>query len=235
MFPLRTNFCIGVCGNSKSGKTTWTVQLLNNASRLIDKPLHKIYWILGDENAKPQNLNVPVEYVLGIPEEFVNNSGKPCLWVIDDSMFETDKIALARLLVTSSHHSNMSVVFLTQNLFQNNKYSRTISLNFTHLCIMKNPRDKLQFSYLARQLCPDRARELVKIYKEVTEKPYSYLFIDLTQTTPDLFRFRTDIFNPNYATVYCPKIPDKIGDMPVNHARIGKESTYSTSVSRHQM
>jgi len=40
-----------------------------------------------------------------------------------------------------SHHRNVSVVYLTQNVFDKNKYARTISLNAHYLVLIKNPRD----------------------------------------------------------------------------------------------
>lgn len=106
-------------------------------------------------------------------------------------MFESQKSkSVANLFTRGCHHQNISVIFITQNLFHQGKYSRDISLNFTHLCIMNNPRDRTQFQYSARQLFPENAKELSRVYKDITaEKPYSYLFIDLNQKTHNLFRF----------------------------------------------
>lgn len=91
MFPLRTNFALCIAGPSKSGKTSFCVRLLNNSDQMIDTKFTKIYWILGDPKAIPQNLTCPVEFIIGIPKEFVNKSNEPCLYVFDDSMFETQK------------------------------------------------------------------------------------------------------------------------------------------------
>lgn len=221
--------------NSKAGKTTLVVDLLNNSSWMIDKPLHKVYWIAGDKNAVPKNLKIPVEYLYSVPDEFENRSGQPCLVVIDDSMLEAEKKSIMNLLTRTSHHQNMSVIFCTQNIFQQSKYGRTISLNFSHICIMKNPRDKQQFSFLARQLYPENSKELLRIYKEITERPYSYLFIDLTQSTHNLFRFRTDIFNKNYATVYCSQIPSVINDVQVKNEAIGEGSIHTACFEKYEM
>lgn len=219
----------------QAGKTTFCVELLNNADRMIDTKFDKIYWLLGDVNAQPKNLNVPVEFIIGMPDEFENKSGKPCLYVLDDSMFETENKSVANLLTRGSHHQNMSVIFITQNLYQQGKYARTISLNFTHLCVMNNPRDRLQFSYLARQLYPENAKDLLRVYKETTDEPFTYLLIDLTQKTHNLFRFRTDIFNPNYATVFCPKIPSVINDELVQHEVCGQGQAHIACFKEQQV
>ena len=45
------------------------------------------------------------------------------------------------------------------------------------------------------QLRPGSSKVLQDIYAEATEKPYGYLDIDLSQTCPDKFRYKTDLFN----------------------------------------
>ena len=48
------------------------------------------------------------------------------------------------------HHRNASVVYITQNLFQQSKSSRTISLNAHYLVLFQSPRDKMQIKVLAK-------------------------------------------------------------------------------------
>ena len=52
------------------------------------------------------------------------------LIILDDIMDETDQ-RVASLFTKKSHHWNISVMLIIQNLFNRNKYHRTISLN-TH-------------------------------------------------------------------------------------------------------
>lgn len=235
MFPIKTNFALCIAGPSGSGKSTFCVDLLNRAGQIFDVEFDKIYWILGDPNAKPKNLITPVEYLLEVPSEFNNESGLPQCYVLDDSMFETQNKSVANLFTRGSHHQNISVIFITQNIFHRGRYSRDISLNFTHLCIMNNPRDRSQFQYLARQLYVECPKELERVYKEV-QRPYGYLFIDLTQDTHDLFRFRTDIFNPNYLTVFCPsQLPNEINDEPIRHEVCGEGSAFTASFKGRQI
>ena len=65
-----------------------------------------------------------------------------------------DNSDIAKLFTKASHHRNISVIFLTQNLFLKGKQTRTISLNSNYMAIFKNPRDKSQFSHLASQMFP---------------------------------------------------------------------------------
>lgn len=235
MVPIKTNFAMCIAGPSNSGKSSFCVNLLNNADRMFDKKFEKIYWILGDPKAKPQNLFSKVEYLNEVPEHFENSSNKPILYVLDDSMFETQNKNVANLFTRGCHHQNISVIFITQNIFHQSKYSRDISLNFSHICIMKNPRDAAQFGHLAKQLYPQASNELVRVYKANTEDAYSYLFIDLNQTTHSLLRFRTDIFNPDYLTIFCSKIPEEINNIAVENEMFGEESVHVTRFTPKQL
>ena len=112
--------------------------------------------------------------------------------------------AVCELFTKGSHHRNLSVILITQNVFHQGKFCRDISLNCKYLVLFKNPRDKSQIYPLARQIFPENSGSFVKVYKEATSKPFGYLFLDLTQTTNDILRFQTDIFNKNYLTCFCP-------------------------------
>lgn len=231
MFPIKSSFALCVAGPSSCGKTTFVIQLLNNAQKMFDVDFSKIYWILGDLNAVPQKLNQPVEFLTHIPDDFTNESGQPQLYVFDDSMFEAQNKTVANLLTRGRHHQNISVIFLTQNIFHQSKYARDMSLNFSHLCIMKNPRDRSQFQFLARQLYPESPRSLLEVYKSIVHGcPYGYLFIDLTQKTHDLVRFRTDILNPDFLTIFCPReFPNEINEEPIQHEVCGEGSAFAAS------
>ena len=77
-------------------------------------------------------------------------------------------------------------------------------LNAKYIVIFKSVRDKNQFLYLAQQVYPEDSQCLYAQYLDATRKPHCYLLLDPAQDTDDLVRFRTDIFNPHYTTVYAP-------------------------------
>lgn len=235
MTTLKGNFAICVAGPSNSGKSTFVVNLMNNLHQMCDTQFEKKIWILGDPNAKPKDLNIPVEYMIGVPDEFVNTNKKPQLYILDDSMFETQNKSVANLFTRGCHHQNISVIFITQNIFHQSKYARDISLNFSHIIVMNNPRDRAQFQFLCRQLWPENPKALLNVYKEVTQSPFSYIYIDLNQKTHNLFRFRTDIFNPNYSTIFVEKIPQQINGEEVQHEKCGEGLAYVASFTRSQL
>ena len=60
--------------------------------------------------------------------------------VVDDHMSGINQV-VADIFTKISHDRNIIILHLTQNLFDKNKYARTISLNAHYLVLFKNPRD----------------------------------------------------------------------------------------------
>ena len=99
-----------------------------------------------------------------------------------------------KLFTKKSHHGNLSVIYIVQNLFHHSKEHRTISLNASYLCLTKNVRDAIQIVHLAKQLYPNNTKFFQQAYQLTTKEPYWYLFVDLTPTCPDEIRVRSGIF-----------------------------------------
>ena len=84
-----------------------------------------------------------------------------------------------------------------------------MSLNSQYMILFKNPRDVGQISYLGRQMFPSKhgSKFLAEAFRDATDKPYGYLFIDLKAGTDERLRVRTNIFpsdeEPHY--VHQPK------------------------------
>lgn len=94
-----------------------------------------------------------------------------------------------------------------QNIFSQGKGRQDISLNAHYITLMKSPRDRSQITHLARQIYPENVAFIKEIFSDATAASYGYLLFDLTQTTPDHLRYRTNIFpvdNPKFI-VYVPK------------------------------
>ena len=70
---------------------------------------------------------------------------------MDDLMTSTDD-RVVDIFTKISHHRNLSVVYLTQNLFYKNKQTRTLSLNSHYIVLFKNARDATEVANLARQM-----------------------------------------------------------------------------------
>ena len=67
-------------------------------------------------------------------------------------------------------------------------------LNAKYIVLLKNIRNKNQFTHLARQLYPEDSGGLYKAYLDATKQPHGYFVLDFSQNTDDRRRFRTNIF-----------------------------------------
>ena len=100
---------------------------------------------------------------------------------------------IVNLFTRGSHHRNLSVIYIVQNLFHQGKGSRSISLNSHYLVLFKNPRDKLQILTLAKQMYPRQTDFILKQHEEAVKRPFGYLLIDLKTTTQDNCPVRTNV------------------------------------------
>src|SRR5204863_4965812 len=77
-----------------------------------------------------------IKFIEGLPDMDQWQDNKRRLVVIDDLMAETDE-RVTKLFTKGSHHRNVSVMYLVQNLFGKNKEQRTISLNSHYIVLFK--------------------------------------------------------------------------------------------------
>jgi hypothetical protein len=126
------------------------------------------------------------------------------LLILDDLMSEAND-AVSNIFTKISHHRNVSVIFLSQNLFYQSKHNRTLSLNSHYLILFKNARDASQISVLGKQMYPNHSKFLVDAFRMATEQHFGYMFVDLKPDTLEKYRIRSNIFPNEINYVYVPK------------------------------
>jgi hypothetical protein len=198
-----------IAGPSQSGKSTLLAKILhNNKIMITPQPTRIIYcyarWSNDFEKLK---LVYPIiEFREGLPDidEFSANQNN--LLILDDLMTAAEKDkTIVDLFTTDSHHKNISVFIITQNLFSQGKFTRTISLNCQYMLLLNNPRDRAQIYSMARQIFPTNPKFLVECYEDATSVNYGYLFLDLSQFAHNNYRVQTDIMPDNERTIYQEK------------------------------
>ena len=146
-----------------------------------------------------------VEFCQGLPTaDKINDFSNPKihrLVIVDDLMnsIVNDK-NMEHLFTRGSHHLNLSVIYLNQNMFCQGKCARNINLNTCVLFLMRNPRDTNQIKILANQI--GFGNILVDAFRDVHTKPFSYLVVDLSPYTEDKYRIRTNIFPGEDTIIY---------------------------------
>ena len=139
----------------------------------------------------------------GIAVSDIPDDGRHRWLVLDDLMSEMgNSTDTSDLYTKHSHHRNISVFFVMQNLF--NKGSRTISINTHYFFIFKNPRDKTSIANFAKQMYPGNASYLTDVFAHATKEPYTHLMIDVKQATDERCRLIAGYPDPSNMWAYQP-------------------------------
>lgn len=229
---FRTPFRICVSGSSFAGKTTFVCKLLTNRESLIcGEPIKKIIWCCRNRDFFPPQLKGDNGIVIHEGLTSLADIEPHSLIVYDDLMLEIgNSKEVCELLTVNSSHRKISVIVLTQNLYHSATFAKTIQLNYSYNVIFKNYRDQNQIKTFLRQVEPCGWRSLwQKLYKEVFSRPHAYLIVDFTPATNDIFRFKTDIFNPEWFTVLAP--PDHAKNSS-QFDKIEEEYIYTASLDK---
>ena len=211
MYSLQLTHPFGllVSGGTKTGKMTFVKKLLSNVKVMVDSPPEDTKYFYSeyqDTFTEIKSLVPNIQFIEGVPDAIFDsiNPKTRNLYIFDDMMGERDSV-IAKLLTKKSHHGNLSVIYIVQNLFHQSKDHRTISLNASYLVLTKNVRDASQVIHLAKQIYPSNVKFFQQAYQMAAAEPFSYLFIYLTPTCPDETRLRSGIFPNDKHYVYVPR------------------------------
>jgi hypothetical protein len=128
-FKFKHPFCMMVCGPSRSGKTKWVAKLLKNRYEMIDTAVDSILYCYAHWQPTYAEVKIDVSGITfqrGLPSEQELEEMNDCLIVIDDLMNEAVKDpSLLNAFTEGSHHKNISVVFLMQNIYHKGPHAKT--------------------------------------------------------------------------------------------------------------
>ena len=170
-----------ISGATGSGKTTFTLNLLRQPSCFES--------FTGDKFVYLQEL--PSE------EKISSITNGDHNLVINEDMQITalNDPFIANLFCRESHHKNLSVFLILQNLFHQGKYARDISLNSHYIILFRNPRDCQQIRLGIR-------KKLISAYEDATLLPFTYLLIDLSPKSESTYMLKSHIFPFEDTVIY---------------------------------
>ena len=185
-------------GSSGSGKTNFSLQVIRHAHRLFDQVPTKIIIVYKEyqEIYNQFNDHIPTDLFNEDEVDFeeITKENKENLLIICDDLYYSKKInEVAEHFLIKGRHRNTSWLVLTQSIF-NHPALKNISRNSSHITMFKSVRLNEPHIFFS-QLRPRTSKVLQDIYSKATEKSYSYLDIDLSQTCPDKYRYKTNLFS----------------------------------------
>lgn len=186
-------------GTTSSGKSTWIERLLSED--MFDVKPNKVFYCYGVYQKKFETIP-NVEFIHGLPESFdVFYGAGHNLVVIDDLQDEvSNNKNVEQLFTRESHHRNLSVVYINQNLFYQGKHSRTIALNTHYTVLFRNPRANSQLRILRSQT---GLKHLEEAYADAMKhNQFGYLVIDLSPFSKTKYKLRTHIFPKEDMVIY---------------------------------
>ena len=191
-------FSMIISGPSQSGKTTLVERIIKTKNTIVKPQIAKITWFYGSESSitKLRDTYPDIKFCSGLPnineiEKFDSDVNR--LMIIDDLMCEKDSEGvLVDLFTKSSHHRNISVIFIVHNVFE--KYLRTVNINAKYMIMFKNPRDQSQIRVLGSQMFGSGDNLVKKAYADISKEPHAYLLLNFSQNAKPCERVRTKIF-----------------------------------------
>ena len=199
---LKENFKLFISGPSRCGKTFFVSELLENINSFAKKPPSTIVYVYKVWQTKFDEMKSIVHMFIKDNENVVNQikrlaRGQSIFVIFDDLLNSSSLPDISNLFTVDGRHMNMSMAFLTQRMFVNNEHFRQISQNCDYFVIFKNPRNSSEIRTLAQQITPG-SLDLVDIYINATQKPFSYLFINLTQECPPKGKYLSSLFDTDH-------------------------------------
>uniref|UniRef100_A0A914I6D7 Chromo domain-containing protein n=1 Tax=Globodera rostochiensis TaxID=31243 RepID=A0A914I6D7_GLORO len=191
-----------VSGSTGSGKSEWILRFLRNLDKMVTEQIERIIYCYGELNSNVLNLQragkigaVPVTVHNGVPpEDQIRERAKlgKLLLILDDLVVGMSHHFLDTLFTRGSHNWGVSVILVTQHLF--NKELRVARNNSHYLVLMRNPAGELQTRTLATHLFTSRFAHFIEAYRDACAKNFGYLLVDMHPQSPEALRLRTHIY-----------------------------------------
>ena len=201
-----------IIGGSGWGKTNALLNLINNQSDIDKICLHVKdpheakyqFLITKRESTGLKHFNDPkvsIEYsndmqaVYKNIDEYNVDKERKKLIVFDDMIVDMINNTKLNSIVTESfiksRESTISLVFITQSHFKVPKDAR---LNSIHFFIMKIPNKRELQEIALNHLSDINFKDFIKIYKECTAEPYSFLVNDTILASDNPFKIQKKSF-----------------------------------------
>ena len=196
--PLQVPFSMLVAASSNSGKTHLVRDLILNHYRMFEKPITEVVWLYHkrayDEDLVKQlteELNVPIRFIEGFPAKaisegtlFESNNSAAKLLVLDDivvAALRSHRDLFTELFTVMSHHNNICIIGILQNLHADTAGQRQIMnniiRNLSYVVLFPDRRNLSALKQIARTYFNGEEQKLIAPFKELIESKQKYLYM----------------------------------------------------------
>ena len=190
-----------VFGQTGSGKTHFMLEVIRR--KLIHPFPKNIYYMYKVEQGFMKDWNriekQKITFIQGLNPDGMKTS-EPSLLVIDDLLLSTNK-DVVEMFILGSHHKQISLFYLSQNLFPDCSLFRTMSNNAHYFVIFNNKRNATQIRRLAHQIFIGEDTHRIKnAYKRVQQQQWGFMVLTFVPELPEELTVITDWWEP------CPSV-----------------------------
>jgi hypothetical protein len=125
-----------IAGPTGSGQSMFVRWFVHNIKHMVTPKPDRVLRCYGEYRTLYGTVKW-IEFQQGLPDLDNLDPREKHFIILDDLMDETDQ-RLASLFTTKSHHKNISVMYIVQNLFYRGKHHRTINRNAHYMVLFKN-------------------------------------------------------------------------------------------------
>ena len=185
-----------ICGNSGSGKSSLLVALLQKYRNNFD-----LVVVIGADLEGVESLDIKRDDDFNPLLDAVK--GEKTLVIFDDCIFNQKQMKVASESFVRARHLGVSLIFLSQNLYLQDRNYRVIGLNVTHVFLLKQ-RDLKQIILYAKSFLEDNlVQKFVDVYKKIVLKiKYNYILIDFTKDYDSPLLIRSNLTGETYEKAY---------------------------------
>ena len=208
IMPFQAGSPMMIVGPTNCGKTCFVHRLLTHD--MFTQSISSILYCYGVYqpyyDQMKETLEPPPTFQHGLPTKSEIDAmydGQFHVIVLDDLMEDIVRSKdIQQLFTKYCHHLNITAIFISQNIFHQGPYARSISLNSHVIVIFANKRDESQIRTFARQIYPVRWKRFILAYEEIMQEDFAYIVIDCTPSHPRDLKIRTHIFPGEETTTY---------------------------------
>jgi len=179
-----------IFGQTGAGKTHFILDVIRH--KLIHPFPNKIYYMYKIRQPfMDEKRFKDITFIEGLDFQQIHTSQASML-VIDDLVLSTNR-DVAEVFILGSHHRQISIFFLTQNLFPNCDLFRLMSANSHYFVIFQNQRNFRQVMTLGRQIFVGRdIKRITEAYKRASSKPRGFIVLSFAPQLPNELYVVTD-------------------------------------------